>query len=47
VSAFEWKLRIAFTQGLSLKIGVNDEYDSASENSKNDLKYYTALALDL
>jgi putative salt-induced outer membrane protein YdiY len=47
VSSLEWKIRIAFTSGLSLKIGVNNEYDSASEDSKNDLKYYSALALDL
>ena len=47
VSSLEWKIRIAFTSGLSLKVGVNNEYDSASEDSKNDLRYYSALALDL
>jgi putative salt-induced outer membrane protein YdiY len=47
VSALEWKLRIAFTQGWSFKLGVNNEYDSASKDSKNDFKYYSALAFDL
>ena len=47
VSAFEWKLGIAFAQSLSLKLGIHNEYDSASEDSKNDLKYYSALAFDL
>lgn len=47
VSALEWKMRIAFTQGWSIKLGIHNEYDSASEDSKNDLKYYSALAFDL
>ena len=47
VSAFEWKIGIAFAQSLSLKLGIHNEYDSSSEDSKNDLKYYSALALDL
>jgi putative salt-induced outer membrane protein YdiY len=47
VSGFEWKLGIALTYGVSLKLGINNEYDSESEDSKNDLKYYSALAFDL
>ena len=47
VSALEWKLGIALAYGLSLKLGIHNEYDSASEDSKNDLKYYSALAFDL
>ena len=47
VSRLEWKIRVAAAHGLSLKFGVENEYDSASEDSKNNLKYYTALSLDL
>jgi putative salt-induced outer membrane protein YdiY len=47
VTAFEWKIRLMLTKGLHLKIGIDNEYDSASEESKNNLKYYSALAFDL
>jgi putative salt-induced outer membrane protein YdiY len=47
ISRLEWKIRVTATRGLSLKFGVDNEYDSASEDSKNNLKYYTALNFDL
>jgi putative salt-induced outer membrane protein YdiY len=47
ISKLEWKIRVWATRGLSLKFGVDNEYDSTSEDSKNNLKYYSALAIDL
>jgi len=47
VSALEWKIRITPAKGLSLKLGVHNEYDSASEDSKNNFKYYSTLSFDL
>ena len=47
VSRLEWKIRVTAARGLSLKFGVDNEYDSASEDSKNDFTYYSALSIDL
>jgi hypothetical protein len=47
ISRFEWKIRVTRAEGLSLKFGVENDYDSASDNSKNNLDYYSALSLDL
>jgi hypothetical protein len=47
VSALEWKVRFSATSGMSLKLGVSNEYDSASQESENDLNYYSALSFDL
>lgn len=47
VSRFEWKVRLALSKGLSLKVGALNEYDTASRDSKNNLKWYSALSFDL
>jgi len=47
VSKLEWKVRLAVSKGVSLKVGARNEYDTASRDSKNNLKYYTALSFDL
>jgi len=47
ISRLEWRMRVSAARGLSLKFGVDNEYDSASEDSENNLKYYTALDIDL
>jgi putative salt-induced outer membrane protein YdiY len=47
LTVFEWKVRLAMATALSFKLGCRNEYDSASRDSKNNLKYYTALSLDL
>jgi len=47
VSRLEWRIRVSAARGLSLKFGIDNEYDSASEDSKNNLNYYTALSFDL
>jgi putative salt-induced outer membrane protein YdiY len=47
VTRLEWKVRLIVSKGVSLKVGVDNEYDTASDESKNNLKYYTALAIDL
>lgn len=47
LSRVEWRIRVSPARGLSLKFGVDNEYDSASEDSKNNLKYYSALSFDL
>lgn len=45
VSSVAWSIKLSQTEALSLKIGVQDEYDSHRENpfKRNDLKYYAAL----
>lgn len=47
ITRLEWRIRVTAARGLSLKFGVDNEYDSASEDSKNNLKYYSAVAFDL
>jgi putative salt-induced outer membrane protein YdiY len=47
ISKLDWRIRVAPDSRLSLRFGVENEYDSASEDSKNNLKYYTALSFDL
>jgi putative salt-induced outer membrane protein YdiY len=47
ISRLEWRIRVTQRRGLSLRFGVENEYDSASEDSKNNLNYYTALSFDL
>jgi putative salt-induced outer membrane protein YdiY len=47
ISRLEWKIRVTATRGLSLKFGIDNEYDSASQDSKNNFKYYSALSWDL
>ncbi len=47
LSRLEWKVRVTATRGLGLKFGVENEYDSASEDSKNNLRYFSALSFDL
>lgn len=47
VSRLEWRIRVSAARGLSLKFGIDNEYDSASKDSKNNLNYYSALSVDL
>ena len=44
----DWTLKIDQADGMSLKLGVVDEYDSLAGGTtkKNDLKYYAALVID-
>lgn len=44
----EWKIKIEGTDDLSLKLGVQDEYDSdpSGDDVNNDLKYYGAIVYD-
>ena len=44
----EWKIALDYRQGLSLKFGVKDEYDSnpADGFEHNDVKYYGAMVVD-
>ncbi len=46
-SKLQWAYKLDFAKGLSLKLGVENEYDSRTpnDNSNNDLKYYGALVL--
>lgn len=46
VTRFEWKIRPAGFQHLSLKLGAYNEYDSASRKSKNNINYFTMLGWD-
>jgi putative salt-induced outer membrane protein YdiY len=45
VSSAEWKVKINRAEGLSLKFGVENEYESITKgpSEHNDLKYYGAL----
>lgn len=44
VSALEWTIKIDQANGLSLKLGINNEYESdVVEGKHNDFKYYGAL----
>lgn len=47
LSGFEWKLGLAPTRALSVKLGVRNEYDSAAREKKDDFKYYSTLSFDL
>lgn len=46
-SAVEWTYKLNTADGLSLKLGVENEYDSytPNETSNNDVKYYGAIVL--
>lgn len=46
ISKMEWKIRFALANALSLKLSIDNEYDSASDQSKNNLNYVTAIAVD-
>ncbi len=48
VSKLEWLMKISRSDGLSLKVGVEDEYEShtAGNAEHNDLKYYGTLVLE-
>ena len=48
LASADWTLKLSQADGLSLKFGVVDEYDSlaADGTDKNDFKYYGALVLD-
>ena len=46
-SKLEWTYKLDMADGLSLKLGLENEYDSATPNEtgNNDVKYYGALVL--
>ena len=46
-SALEWTYKLDMADGLKLKLGLENEYDSntANENVNNDLRYYGAVVL--
>ena len=46
-SSLEWTYKLDMADGLSLKLGVENEYDSATPNEtgNNDLRYYGAVVL--
>ena len=46
VTDFEWKHSLGYYNGLAVKIGFHNEYDS-SETDKNNLKYYGSLVWGL
>ena len=47
LSRLDWKIRLPLSRVISLKLSIYNEYDSASEKSKDNLKYLTSLAFDL
>jgi hypothetical protein len=46
VTRLEWKLRLSIANALSVKFTIDNEYDSASDQSTNNLKYFTSMAVD-
>ena len=46
-SSLEWTYKLDMADGLSLKLGLENEYDSQTpnENENNDLNYYGAIVL--
>ena len=46
VTDFEWKHNLDYYDGLAVKIGFHNEYDS-TETNKNDLKYFGSLVWGL
>jgi len=46
VTAFEWAHKLDYYNGMAVKLGFNNEYDT-KETDKNDLKYYAAFAWEL
>jgi hypothetical protein len=40
------EMRIHKAEGVSLKLGIQNEYDTDAANKKNNLKYYGMLSLD-
>ena len=48
VNKLEWEIRIDQSDGLSLKFGIDNEYESLTEDDSihNDLRYYSALVID-
>lgn len=47
-SAVEWTYKLDMADGLSLKLGLENEYDSntPNENENNDVRYYGAVVLN-
>lgn len=44
VTRFEWKIRLLNSEHLSLLLGFDNEYDTAAEDDKLNLKYYSSLS---
>jgi putative salt-induced outer membrane protein YdiY len=46
VSRLGWKIRLSLISAVSLKLTIDNEYDSISDKSRNNLKYFTNVVLD-
>lgn len=48
VTSLEWKVKLDGASGLSLKLGLENEYESAPDDGDeaNDIKYFGALVVD-
>ncbi len=44
VTRAKWKMRLLGSEHLSLLLGFDNEYDTAADDSRNNLKYYTSLS---
>ena len=45
-TAVEYLIELDRQDGMSIKFGVENEYDSTDDDNRNDVKYYGALVLD-
>lgn len=45
-TSVEWKMQILGSEHLGLVLGVRNEYDTAAEDERNDLKYWSRLSYD-
>ena len=48
ISKLEWLIKINHADGVNLKLGLEDEYESQTEGGTqhNDLKYYGNIVID-
>jgi len=42
----EWKMQILGSDHLALVLGIDNEYDTAAEDEKYNLEYWSSLAYD-
>ena len=42
----EWKMQILGSEHLGLVLGVRNEYDTAADDERNNLKYWSRLSYD-
>lgn len=47
-SSLEWRYKLDWSRGLSLKLGLENEYDSRTpaENGNNEIRYFGAVVID-